>query len=71
VCEYWPAGNVEGDSNQFFIDNVKPQIKGMANDTVESGVQNTTKNVASSARDLAWGGVVLGMAGVVVVGLGV
>lgn len=38
VCEYYPPGNVEGDNNQFFVDNVKPLIKGKDSDTVESGV---------------------------------
>ena len=38
VCEYDPPGNVVGDDNRFFIDNVKPQIKGDASDTVETGV---------------------------------
>jgi hypothetical protein len=38
VCEYFPAGNIEGDNNQYFIDNVKKQVKGKASDTLESGV---------------------------------
>jgi hypothetical protein len=38
VCEYYPPGNVVGDNNQFFIENVMPQIKGEPSDTVESGV---------------------------------
>jgi hypothetical protein len=38
VCEYYPPGNVEGDNNQYFVDNVKPQVKGQADDTVESGI---------------------------------
>jgi len=36
VCEYWPAGNVEGMNNQFFKDNVLAQVKGKKGDTVES-----------------------------------
>jgi hypothetical protein len=28
VCEYWPAGNVVGDNNQFFIENVQPERSG-------------------------------------------
>lgn len=38
VCEYFPAGNIVGDNNQYFIDNVKKQVKGKASDTLESGV---------------------------------
>jgi len=38
VCEYFPPGNIEGDNNQYFIDNVKKQVKGKASDTLESGV---------------------------------
>lgn len=38
VCEYYPPGNVVGDDNKYFVDNVKPQTKGKASDTVESGV---------------------------------
>ncbi|TVY86734.1 Repressed by EFG1 protein, partial [Lachnellula willkommii] len=40
VCEYYPPGNVEGSSNQFFKDNVKVQSKGKKTDTVESGVSS-------------------------------
>lgn len=28
VCEYWPAGNVVGEDNIFFIDNVAPERNG-------------------------------------------
>jgi len=45
VCEYWPAGNVEGDNNQFFLDNVKAQVKGKKGDTVESGVTSGADRV--------------------------
>jgi len=38
VCEYYPPGNVVGDGNQFFEANVKPLVKGQADDTVESGI---------------------------------
>lgn len=38
VCEYYPPGNVEGDNNQYFKDNVHTQVKGKSTDTVESGV---------------------------------
>ena len=38
MCEYYPPGNVVGDDNQYFVDNVKPLTKGRDSDTVESGV---------------------------------
>jgi hypothetical protein len=38
VCEYYPPGNVEGDNNQFFKDNVHRQVKGKPTDTEETGV---------------------------------
>jgi len=65
VCEYYPPGNVVGDNNQFFIDNVKKQIKGKASDTVESGVTSSS----SGWRDVRWGVGVLGIAGVVSLGI--
>ena len=65
VCEYYPAGNVEGDDNQFFVDNVKKQIKGKDTDTVESGVSSD----GVGFRDARWGVGVVGLAGVVGVGI--
>ena len=65
VCEYYPAGNVEGDDNQFFVDNVKKQIKGKDTDTVESGVSSG----GVGFRDARWVVGVLGLAGVVGVGI--
>jgi recyclin-1 len=26
VCEYWPPGNVVGDHNEYFKDNVEPVV---------------------------------------------
>lgn len=65
VCEYYPPGNVVGDNNQYFIDNVKKQVKGKASDTVESGVTSSS----SGWRDVRWGVAVLGIAGVVSLGI--
>jgi len=62
VCEYYPPGNIVGDNNQYFIDNVPKQVKGKPSDTVESGV---VTSVGSSWRDVRWGAGVLGIAGVV------
>jgi hypothetical protein len=62
VCEYYPPGNVVGDKNQYFIDNVPKQVKGKPSDTVESGV---VTSVGSSWRDVRWGAGVLGIAVVV------
>lgn len=50
VCEYYPPGNVIGDNNQFFIDNVKPQIKGEAGDTIETGVTGVTGVTGGGTR---------------------
>lgn len=38
MCEYYPPGNVVGDGNRWFMDNVKPLVEGEADDTVESGI---------------------------------
>ncbi|RDL36903.1 uncharacterized protein BP5553_06255 [Venustampulla echinocandica] len=38
VCEYWPPGNVVGDGNRYFKENVAKIIKGKLGDTVEGGV---------------------------------
>jgi hypothetical protein len=42
VCEYYPVGNVGGDNNQYYKDNVKKQIKGKPTDTVETGVTSAS-----------------------------
>jgi len=65
VCEYFPPGNIEGDNNQYFIDNVPKQIKGEPSDTVESGVTSS----GSGWRDARWGAGVLGVAGIVGLGM--
>ncbi len=65
VCEYYPPGNVVGDNNQYFVDNVKKQVKGKASDTVESGVSSS----GEGWRDVRWGVGVLGIAGVVSLGI--
>jgi len=62
VCEYYPPGNVVGNKNQFFKDNVLKQDKGKETDTVESGVTSAAR------RDGAWMAGVLGLA--VVLGAG-
>jgi hypothetical protein len=65
VCEYYPPGNVEGDNNQYFVDNVPKQVKGKKTDTVESGVTSAS----SGWQDVRWGAGVLGVAAVVGVGI--
>jgi hypothetical protein len=60
VCEYYPPGNVVGDNNQYFKDNVKKQTKGKKTDTVESGV--TGAGLGMGER---WGVGVFGVAMVV------
>lgn len=55
VCEYYPAGNVVGDNNQYFVDNVKELVKGKLTDTVESGVSSA----GSGKEDVRWGAGVL------------
>jgi len=66
VCEYFPAGNVVGDNNQFFKDNVPKEIKGKLSDTVESGV---VSSAGSGWRDVRWGVGVLVVAGAVGIGI--
>ena len=57
VCEYYPPGNVVGDNNQYFVDNVHKQVKGKPTDTVESGVSSA----GSGWEDVRWGvGVLVG-----------
>ncbi|KAH8815414.1 CAP domain-containing protein [Xylogone sp. PMI_703] len=63
VCEYYPPGNVEGEDNQFFKDNVRKQTTGKASDTVESGI---TTSSAPGWGDVRWAAVVLG--GAILVG---
>jgi hypothetical protein len=65
VCEYYPPGNVVGDNNQYFIDNVPKQVKGKKTDTVESGITSAS----SGWQDARWGVGVLGFAAVVGVGI--
>lgn len=66
MCEYFPPGNVVGDNNQYFKDNVPKQAKGNPADTVESGV--TATSGAQTLRDEIWSIGVL--AGAVLVGVG-
>lgn len=65
VCEYYPQGNIVGDNNQYFVDNVKKQVKGKLTDTVESGVSSGSEGW----RDSRWGVGVLVLAGVVGIGM--
>ncbi|KAI6712856.1 hypothetical protein JHW43_004585 [Diplocarpon mali] len=52
VCEYYPPGNVVGDNNQYFRDNVKKQTRGKRTDTVESSVTSNGHG-SREARSLA------------------
>ncbi|KAG0650893.1 PRY family cell wall 2 [Hyphodiscus hymeniophilus] len=47
VCEYYPPGNVVGDGNRFFVDNVWRQVEGRDTDTVESGVTSFARGWGS------------------------
>ncbi|KIX00183.1 uncharacterized protein Z518_10321 [Rhinocladiella mackenziei CBS 650.93] len=49
VCEYWPPGNIMGDDNRWFIDNVEPERSGGDNgfDELEA-TQGATGDVPSS-----------------------
>jgi hypothetical protein len=67
VCEYYPPGNVEGDNNQFFVDNVKRLVKGKLTDTVESGVSQTSEG--RGVAHLRWGLGVLVLAGAMGMGI--
>lgn len=67
VCEYYPPGNVVGNNNQFFKDNVLKQTKGAKTDTVESGVTNHGHK-HNDARSLVG---VVGIAAMVGFGIGV
>jgi hypothetical protein len=58
VCEYYPPGNVVGDGNQYFKDNVRKQTKGKGTDTVESGVTGAGYGMG----ERRWGMGVLGAA---------
>lgn len=64
VCEYYPPGNIVGDKNQYFKDNVPKQVKGRNSDTVESGISSD----GTSWRDFRWSGGVFVVAGLVGVG---
>jgi len=67
VCEYFPAGNVVGNNNQYFKDNVLKQSKGAKTDTVESGVTSA----GAGGRDARWGVGVLAIAALVGFGIAV
>jgi len=55
VCEYYPPGNVNGADDQYFIDNVKEQVKGKESDTVETGVTNgACSTIATPEGALFW-----------------
>lgn len=50
VCEYWPAGNVAGDSNRYFIANVAPQSnsgQGFNVSLAESGANGSTSAIGT------------------------
>jgi hypothetical protein len=57
---------VVGDNNQYFVDNVKKQVKGKDTDTVESGVTSR----GTGWRDCRWGFGFLGLAAVLGLGIG-
>ena len=44
---------MEGDGNQYFMDNVKRQVLGVASDTVESGITGGA-SVGRGERDVGW-----------------
>lgn len=65
VCEYWPPGNVVGDENRYFKENVAEITKGKLGDTVEGGVGSDA--VGLDSRRTIWSVFVV----VVAVGLSV
>jgi hypothetical protein len=67
VCEYFPPGNIVGDNNQYFVDNVHKQTKGKATDTVESGVTSA----GSGWVDVRWSVGVGVLVGAVLLGAGI
>lgn len=65
VCEYYPQGNIVGDDNQYFKDNVLAQTEGKASDTVESG----TTSAGCGFGEMRWGACVLGLAALLGAGI--
>ncbi len=63
VCEYWPAGNIIGDKNQYFKDNVKAQVKGHKTDTIETGVTGSGSNLDPYMLGMMLATIVVGLAG--------
>ncbi|KAH8601871.1 CAP domain-containing protein [Bisporella sp. PMI_857] len=72
VCEYAPQGNVNGEKNQFYKDNVKQQVSGKSTDTVpktlgENGTVvadvPTSTSSAAAARKTIWSAGVVGAVG--------
>jgi hypothetical protein len=52
VCEYWPPGNIVGEDNQFFIENVQPErsagLNGFSEQSATAGVTGGTPTSATS-----------------------
>lgn len=57
VCEYYPAGNVVGDNNRYFKDNVLQQTEGEPTDSVESGISATSSSTTSSTSSTSGNGI--------------
>jgi hypothetical protein len=55
VCEYYPPGNVNGENNRYFKENVKKQTKGKDTDTVETGVTSGACTLSLQPQDGAGG----------------
>ena len=49
VCEYWPAGNIVGDNDQYFEDNVGKQVNKGAGFNVASATNPATTTAAGSS----------------------
>ncbi|KAJ5032323.1 uncharacterized protein L3040_008930 [Drepanopeziza brunnea f. sp. 'multigermtubi'] len=65
VCEYYPPGNVMGNENQFFQENVLEQTMGEETDTVESGTTSSGHG-HKHTRNLVGAVVIAAMVGFVI-----
>ena len=55
VCEYYPPGNVVGDNNAFFVQNVQSQIHNGGPTGTSTGSRTATSTVTTSATASATG----------------
>lgn len=53
VCEYWPAGNVMGEGNRWFRQNVGPQVRGPEGFDVQQATAGVTGGTATTRSSSA------------------